>query len=151
MEGLGLTIEADPELQVVGLNSTVTATVIDPETGDPVADYEACFTVSGGRIAEEPPPSLPTDICRYTDGQGQVSIPVTRDEPGTATVTAEIEQPEGGTSHQSVEIVFYVPSDWPMFMHDPQHTGLLNHGWSPGSVTLQKEWKSQFRPRPHRT
>ena len=141
--GFGLLIDADPGILEAGLPSTVTATVYDPPSGDPVEGHEVRFTVLGGIILADPPPDPPGQLSLQSDDEGRASILVTRKSPGTATVAAEIDQPPGGTTSVSTDIEFYVvPLDWPMFMHDAQHTGLLDYYPDWEQVTLVEMWNA---------
>ncbi|MBI2843605.1 MAG: PQQ-binding-like beta-propeller repeat protein [Armatimonadetes bacterium] len=150
-----ISMSADPELGQVSGSVTVTATVTDWNGQHP---YYAtvCFFVTGGTLthingSQFPPGS--TSGCGYTNINGVVTATVTRQTPGKLTVTAVTVRSCGlGSTSESLEIWFFdtAPDDWPMFMHDAQHTGmsrtwdvtdetLTTTAWTPVSVSTAQQ------------
>ncbi|MBP6962863.1 MAG: PQQ-binding-like beta-propeller repeat protein [Armatimonadetes bacterium] len=100
-----------------GSQALVAVYVFDPVNGVPVADCQVTLSVSGGTLVS------PAGGGGYTGSDGRLTAIVEKDGPGYATVTASITSCSAQVS-RSAEAFFYVPNDgWPMFMHDPQHTG----------------------------
>ena len=102
---------------------TVTGRVFQPWEG-PACDCRVDFTVDNGGTLVSPAAGY-----LNTASDGGFTATVSRDTSGYLTLTAEVTNPCGGTTTSEQLSIWFYPSTassddaWPMFMHDPQHTG----------------------------
>ncbi len=127
-----LTLSANPAVGQVGQSVTITANVKDA-AGNNVSGRTVYFSQTGGN-----PPASGSDT---TDGSGNAEWTVSRSTTGKVTVTAYEDMSCSVRVTETLDVWFYdtAPEDWPMFMHDAQHTG-MSKTWDVSSETLTREW-----------
>ena len=142
-----LTVNACPEYPEAPGRTTVTANVFNPVSSEPVENWRVDFSVADGQLVSISNGTVnqPERTTGYgmTDADGNVYAIVERATPGSATVTAWISQPCGGVLTKTITVYFgtSISDSWPMFMHDPQHTG-ASHRWDTASTeNLDLQWE----------
>ncbi len=150
-----MSIEPTSAVAPVGGTCSFTITVASSQPPyDPVADRLVTVTVTSGEIVDiynnnAPPgnegtiePSGTSASC-YTGSDGKVIAVVTSDTPATITVTATATTACNDELEAEAVVQFYDPglADWPMFMHDEQHTG-LNPVVDAASESLTLAWSA---------
>ncbi|OFX14565.1 MAG: hypothetical protein A2Z18_00570 [Armatimonadetes bacterium RBG_16_58_9] len=116
-------VQVDDDVTVtVNVKDSVTQTYPEDHPVDFSVDAGEIVSISGGEVDNPPTTGYGT-----TDENGDVVAVITRNSgAGWVTVTASADQTCGGEVSKSIKVYFYDPAEaeWPMFMHDPQHTGV---------------------------
>lgn len=125
-------IAADPRWPLVDETCEVTYTTHDPVLDEPVAGHRVNISVRGATLLSIAPDGVlvgSSDGYAYTDTLGEVVVSVVRDTAGSAKVAASSCRSSEGEEYatETIRIQWYSPEafgNWPMFMHDPQHSGM---------------------------
>lgn len=131
-----ISLAPSPSPAPSGTQVALSATVTDPLNG-PVAYAQVHFSAQGGSVT-------PSQAMANSSGVAQASV--TRSTPGlvTLTVSVYVDRCQAWAT-KTVSVYFYGPeassSDWPMFMHDAQHTG-MNPESDTAPETLTLAWEA---------
>lgn len=128
------TLAVTPVVGQTGQLVSVLANVKDA-AGNNISGRRVYFNVTGGTL------DTPATGYADTNSLGNAEADVRRATTGDLTVTAD-EHMSCGTTLTKVQGIWFfdtAPDDWPMFMHDPQHTG-ASKTWDIAPEMLTREW-----------